>query len=134
MKVPGYILATDSPGAPVPIRKYISMPSIEFTLDLPDDGIDDNDTKTSDVFLGDDDPTLPINDRNTRRDDQRGLMYPDPAKSISKYTELEYTDPLTGKKKKKYLKAVSTNKSTGETIYREDYSLDSFSIITTDDQ
>jgi hypothetical protein len=60
VKVPGYILATGVPGAPVPLKRYVSSPTIEFrTATAEGDG---GFPQADDPFLGADDPTLPVDD------------------------------------------------------------------------
>ncbi len=60
IKVPGYILATGVPGAPVPLKRYLSSPTIEFnTGTMEGDG---GSSQVDDPFLGADDPTLPTDD------------------------------------------------------------------------
>jgi len=77
IKVPGYILASSVPGAPVPIRKYTSSPMITFSTGI-DSGanVDTGDAGNfvDEPFLGADDPTLPLTsggDGDNPRQDQR---------------------------------------------------------------
>jgi hypothetical protein len=80
VKVPGYILATGVPGAPVPLKRYVSSPTIEFSVGLTSTPEGDAGAPAYDTpFLGADDPTLPTVGTETdqqpnwavRRADQR---------------------------------------------------------------
>jgi hypothetical protein len=84
VKVPGYILATAVPGAPVPIKRYLSAPNVEFNLGAGGSFVEGIST-IDDPFLGADDPTLPLaamDDAPPRRRDQRDTrstrLYPNP--------------------------------------------------------
>lgn len=68
--VPAYIFASKTPGAPIPVRRHVSSPSITFQLnDKPDDV--PLPTEKSEYVLGSDDPTLPLDDAANVRKDQR---------------------------------------------------------------
>jgi hypothetical protein len=152
VKVPGYVLASRTPGAPVPIRRYVSCPTISFiafpeAFDEPG-GVDD-------PFLGADDPTLPLDpndDAPSRRRDQRKTdgtrLYPnvattnpdDPAvkrlprgTSPARYQKVVGTDK-NGKQVVQYLRVKSQNRFTGETVLSaSDVDLGSVSIVVNDD-
>lgn len=151
VKVPGYIFASDVPGAPVPLKRYISAPSVEFTLGLGGDdlsagGVDDS---IADPFLGADDPTLPLNpndDQPSRRRDQRKTnstrLYPsetsinpaDPAlKSFprgiqpGRYVTITGVDN-TGKTVTRYVKIKNVNPTTGEMVFSSDFDLGGMNI------
>lgn len=134
LDVPGYIFATDSPGAPVPVRRYVSMPSVEFSIDLPSENSTSS-TETvgeDELFIGDDDPTLPIDPRKTKREDQRGVMYPDPALVNDSHTRIEYVDQETGKNVVKYVRPRHVSAATGETVYNNEYFIDDLSFVLVD--
>jgi hypothetical protein len=81
IKVPSYVLASRTPGAPVPVRRYLSSPKISFEVAVSSSEASEEGTVT-DPFLGADDPTLPSSiARNRRRPDQREdgatRLYPD---------------------------------------------------------
>src|SRR5690606_7860094 len=64
------------PGAPVPIKRYVSSPEISFQT-----GIMSSDCGEDDPFLGADDPTLPLDAtgrvrRRDQRNDNSTLLYP----------------------------------------------------------
>lgn len=143
MKVPGYILATNNPGAPVPVRRYISSPLITFTSpDVDPIFISENGTVSS-PYLGDDDPTLPsdASGRTMRRRDMRqtnaALQYTpirtdephpnDPALSgyprgrkPARYVEETFVGK-DGKKRIRYHRVTAVNKQAGETTYTGDW-------------
>jgi hypothetical protein len=136
VKVPGYILASRTPGAPVPVRRYISNPDIVFTVGLESDACEPS---TSDVvddpFLGADDPTLPSsirqNDRSDQRLTKRTKLFPpgtrisinDPALTTllrgmkpAKYKKLTGTNSR-GQSIDRYVRVKKVNPATGETVY-----------------
>jgi hypothetical protein len=149
VNVPGYILATQVPGAPVPIKRYVSSPIISFDIGLKENeqiaesGIDD-------PFLGADDPTLPLNDVANKRSDQRQTqstrLYPnvnsitpeDPAlKALPRGTDLTKYKRITGLDNNgntvsKYVRVVSVNRYTGETVFAADTDLGGLTIVLTD--
>ena len=151
VKVPGYIFASGVPGAPVPLKRYISAPSVEFTLGLGGDDLETGgvDSSISDPFLGADDPTLPLDandDRPTRRRDQRQVgdtrLYPhstapnpnDPAlKSFprgikpGRYVTITGIDN-TGQTVTRYVKVKNVNPSTGEMVFSTDFDLGGMTI------
>lgn len=150
VKVPGYILASGVPGAPVPIKRYVSSPSISFETGVSigegqgADGVDD-------PFLGADDPTLPLDDTKNGRRDQRRTdrtrLFPgseivppgDPAlnsvprgQSLPKYKKVTAVDG-EGNVVTKNVRVVSTNRFTGETVFAPDAELGGLTIVVTED-
>jgi len=145
IKLPGYILATNVPGAPVPIKRYVSSPSISFDLDAgSSEAVDPS--LVDEPFLGSDDPTLPL-DSSTRRADQRNTgrtrLYPsdgnvspdDPAllnrprgQPLARYKKLETLDG-NGRKTTKFVRVSSTNTFAGETVFAPDADLGWFTIV-----
>ena len=147
IKVAGYILATNTPGAPVPVKRYVSSPSISFDVGANEELAS---TSVDDPFLGADDPTLPLEDGKSRRRDQRNTtgtrLYPnvnevnpeDPAlQSLprgqvpAKFKKIVSVD-RNGKRTVKFIKVVKTNKSTGETIFAPGTDLGGLSIVIED--
>jgi hypothetical protein len=134
IKVPGYILASSTPGAPVPIKRYVSSPTISFDVNV-DQNVTD---AVDDPNLGADDPTLPLVDDNARphRSDLRNTnatrLYAgdpkarnpdDPAITLlprgtvpGQYKKITSTD-THGKVITRYVRIKTTNKFTGETVY-----------------
>lgn len=147
IKVPGYILASNTPGTPVPIKRYVSNPEVTFSVSTSDgEGVND----VPDPFLGADDPTLPHADSSTRTDHQRRdgktRLYPgnnkvsshDPAleslgrQEVSRYKQVVGIDDQ-GNPVLRNVKVRSVNKFTGETVISPNTNLDGINIIVTDD-
>jgi hypothetical protein len=137
LKVPAYIWASSAPGVPVPVKRYISSPIIEFnvaTQSLSDAPPGDSEQFVNDYLLGSDDPTLPLDEEKNVRSDQRRpgwrsqkvqpsnspdqIDSNDPALKAfprgvlpSKYEKLDLGNEIV------YMKIMSVNPSTGETVY-----------------
>lgn len=150
INVPGYILATGVPGAPVPVKRYISQPVISFDVGL-DTGESTDSNLVDDPFLGADDPTLPLANGKSRRRDQRETndtrLYPsgdavsphDPAlaalkrgQPLAKYKKIRAID-LGGKEITRYVRVASTNSTSGETSFAPGVDLGGLEIVVTDD-
>jgi hypothetical protein len=148
VKVPAYVLATAVPGAPVPIKRYVSVPSITFDVGL---GEQTQVGTIDDPFLGADDPTLPTTEQSNGRRDRRQVgstkLYPnksetsvhDPALGSIKrglkpaqYKKIIGVDH-NGKNVTKYVRVASTNRFTGETSFNSDIDLGDLSIIIVDE-
>ena len=136
MKVPGYIVASRSPGDPVPVRRMISNPTIEFTVQNSTE-ITPLDTFENEQLLGADDPTLPISDRQTSRNDKRLTTSEkfarsdlqgkgDPAMRVDSngrpynsgrgnYVTRTVINPLTGVESQQLVRIVSSTKQGEET-------------------
>lgn len=59
VNVPGYVLASKVPGAPVPLKRYVSSPIVSFEPEVVARGSIDDEV-VEEPFLGADDPTLPL--------------------------------------------------------------------------
>ncbi len=152
VKVPAYILASATPGAPVPIKRYTSAPSVSF--DVSTESLDEP-GGVIDPFLGADDPTLPTQNGQTKRRDQRDTngtrLYPstgedqtngnpdDPALAklprgvpVTKYQKVTGIDSR-GNKVTKYVRIVNQNSFTGETVLAPDASLGGITLVSSDD-
>lgn len=129
--VPAYFFVTRSPGAPVPIKRYVSSPMIYFDVAVTDMLSSD---ESSEYVLGSDDPTLPMDLQKNNRPDQRSVgwrqqkVYPvlqdvdDPVANSS--------DPASKTLPRGHsVKVVSTN-SKGETVYSGAH-LDGLEIVVT---
>jgi len=132
LKVPAYVWASSAPGIPVPVKRYVSSPTIDFSIDVVD--IETPEEYSNNVVLGSDDPTLPLDEQNNSRNDQRRpgwrAQVVQPSNSAEK---IDANDPAlssyprglkTGSYQKlkvgnevKYFKVVTVNPSTGETVY-----------------
>jgi len=135
VNVPAYIWASSAPGVPVPVKRYVSSPIIEFTL--TNKGATDGEGPeefSNNYVLGNDDPTLPLDERTNARDDQRRpgwrQQVVQPSNSIEKIDAndpalLSYPrgiNPSLFKKiqigdETRYVKIVNVNEATGETVY-----------------
>lgn len=138
VKVPAYILASKTPGAPVPLRRYVSNPDVQFAIGVGNDPNVCGSMIDSDVvdepFLGADDPTLPTSLDSNRHPDQRnrgqtrlysgkGLNSSDPAlrklprgMKPSQYRAIRSVGP-DGKERIQFRKIKRINPFTGETVY-----------------
>jgi len=149
VKVPAYIWASSAPGVPVPVKRYVSSPIIQFSVAGYDNVTESGYEETTDSYmLGNDDPTLPIDERPNNRPDQRTpgwrqqKVYPgagreqvdsnDPALSTfprgfgpGAYKKIE-EDGIV-----KYVRIVNVNAASGETVYAAS-DLDALKIIVTD--
>lgn len=143
--VPGYILASDTPGAPVPVHRYVSAASVTFQV-AGDDSVNSfeaGDAEESDPFLGADDPTLPESIEKIRRRDQRYVgknrrlapplaISPDDPALLSfprgvkppNYRTVTYRNNVTGKLFTKKIKEQVINRFSGETSYTSVDNLD----------
>ena len=109
-KVPGYIFATQNPGQQNPFRKFVSAPKIEFgwhqiSGDLTEEiGPDVRTDKINKFILSD------VEDLDKRGEDniRRGNY---------KYKVPEVIeDPFTGKKETKFVRVISRDQRSGETV------------------
>lgn len=151
VRVLGYVLASDVPGMPVAIKRYVSSPSVSFDIGLgPNEGFDAD--TVEEPFLGADDPTLPMADGQVRRRDQRDTsgtrLYPnvadvnpdDPALSTlkrgqqtSKFKKVTGVDNK-GRRVTRLVRVASSNRATGETVFSPDADLGGLTIEVVEDQ
>jgi hypothetical protein len=144
--VPGYVVASDAPGNPVPVRRYVSSSEVTFitsneSLEL---------LGANDPYLGSDDPTLPLENNDTRRSDQRfvgdnrrlasslSLSPTDPALNgfkrgtqPARYKTRRYVD-RDGVARTQYVRSQVVNPYTGETSYTTVGNLDDLVVAVTD--
>lgn len=153
LSVPGYIIGTSAPGTPVPVRKQISSPKIDFATSLVDEGVNFDETlQGNDPFLGSDDPTLPFehdlpsqltNDemRDTGHDRLeygQGISSKDPAvlnlsrgQKLKTYQKLPVVGP-DGVTRYRNVRVTTGPASSGETTYSAvDLTLSDVSLIVT---
>jgi len=151
VKVPGYMLASKIPGGPVPIKRYVSSPSISFQISAGSNGVP-TDGGVDDPLLGADDPTLPLvaegrPSRADLRETNGTRLYPrpdvtnpeDPAvKKLrrgtgpAKFKKVTYLDK-NGRLGTKLFRIKSVNEFTGETVLASDASLGGLTIVVTED-
>lgn len=136
VNVPAYVWASSAPGVPVPVKRYVSSPTIEFTMTNRGGSSPAGSEEFLDNFaLGSDDPTLPLDEQVNLRDDQRRPGWRkqviQPSNSREKIdandpalanTDARGTNPSLFKKiqignETKYVKIVTVNAATGETVY-----------------
>jgi hypothetical protein len=148
VKVQAYVLASNVPGAPIALKRYVSAPVITFDISTNADeltqkgGIDE-------PFLGSDDPTLPLSDSTRRRDGRETTgtrLYPniddvnpqDPAlrsvprgQSLARFKKVTTVD-RNGKTVTKLVRISSVNTRTGETTFSSGFDLGGTDIIVSD--
>lgn len=136
IKVPAYVWASDAPGVPVPVKRYVSSPIIDFSISVQATSSDPAgvDEVSNNYMLGSDDPTLPLDEQANVRDDQRRPGWRNQVIQPSNAKEnIDANDPaLTGYPRgikpssyqklrvgneTKYVKVVTVNAATGETVY-----------------
>ena len=134
--VKSYVFAGNSPGVNIPIRRYVSIPTIKFdvapTTSQPGTS---EENLVINQFVGSDDPTLPLEERKNFESDQRRkgtrLFSPrdpsvteDPAVASrssraqrSLYRKLKYQDSL-GREATKYARVYRVTSASGETVVK----------------
>lgn len=135
INVPGYMLASSVPGGPVPVKRYVSSPTISFQVGIQQQIASTNPGVVEEPFLGADDPTLPLDTENRpRRRDMRltndTRLYPDkvsvspqdpalaqiprgmPPATYQKITSLD----KHGKRTTRLVRVKSRNQFNGETV------------------
>ena len=135
LKVPAYQLAGAAPGAPVPVKRTVSVPVVSFSTEADAGESLQGEQVIDDPYLGADDPTLPLDVERTRRGDGRrtgaGLLAgrytvspSDPAmlktrrgSAPARYVARRAIDPVTGLASVQHLRVTSSNPGAGETVY-----------------
>lgn len=137
MRVPGYIVAARSPGMPVPVRRTLSNPVIEFMVEPNISELSTDSTEDDPMLLGADDPTLPFEaKRLSARRDARSTVpithqrsdlidHGDPAlrtdangrpyRGRGKYVRRLVIDPTTGRPTERLVRLVSRTPQGEET-------------------
>ena len=138
VQVPAYVWASSAPGVPVPVKRYISSPIINFEVSADRAAVDGDpgtpEEFTNNFVLGSDDPTLPLDEQANVRDDQRrpGLRQQNIQPSNTDLS-VDANDPVLStyprgrgpypyKKieiggQTKYVRLVNVNAASGETVY-----------------
>jgi hypothetical protein len=119
VSVPAYFFVSSAPGVPIPIKRYVSSTSIDFTsgFDDPVDSAKDD----SKYELGSDDPTLPLDLQKNTDSSQRTTGWS--SKKIYQISK-DANDPITRDvdpaastlPRGETVKVVGRN-SSGETVY-----------------
>lgn len=113
MKVKGYVLATNGPANPVPVRRYLSAPKFSFEI---------LETTTTDI-LTPRDLSVPMLEKT---DGSQFILsdiniapnsLPQPTLQQQLMYQKTVVDPITGKKTIKYVKQAHKNIKSGETAY-----------------
>ena len=72
INVPAYIFASNAPGNPVPVKRYVSNPIIIFdTESFMPEALPALESEESKYSLGSDDPSLPLDTQENDREDQQ---------------------------------------------------------------
>jgi len=122
--VPAYFFATQTAGGPIPIKRYVSSPSIEFK-NASTDSISLTDVTVENKYLlGSDDPTLPLNEQNNKLEDQRDVGWHQT--NLSPYNSVDPKNPgasapsdpaYSNLPRGHRLLKIKTTNAKGETIY-----------------
>jgi hypothetical protein len=119
--VPAYFIAgNDIPGVPNPVRRFISAPKITFNVG-DQSTIDISDVEATDqnnIDLGND----PSN-QFILKDVDQGFVTTFENVTKNSYSVGYIKNPMTNLDKVQYIKVVSKNSKTGETIYVNDNSM-----------
>lgn len=138
LTVPAYLWATAAPGAPVPVKRYVSSPIISFEVVSTQRAASEaaQPEEFQDNFvLGSDDPTLPLDEKGNVRDDQRQPGWrAQKVQPINTDGTIDQNDPALrgfprgynpalyrkidlGNGRVKFVKIIKVNSATGETVY-----------------
>jgi hypothetical protein len=112
LSVKGFILAPNGPANMVPVRRYISAPSIVFET---------YETNNLDLIRTRDEDVPPLVNNNSDKfilSDVQNTTNVKKQSSQQKFlTKKEVINPITGKKTIKYVKFLNSNQKKGETSY-----------------
>jgi hypothetical protein len=104
INVPAYFFATTVPGAPIPLKRYVSSPRIEFNSST-----ENPDVLAGSYVLGSDDPTLTLETQENRREDQRSVGWT-PQKVVPGGSSQDPNDPaLQGLPRGTYVPSTQQN-------------------------
>jgi hypothetical protein len=123
IRVQAYIFASSAPGAPIPVKRYISVPEISFGVGSALDTNITNGGYFSDPNLGSDDPTLPLETRSRAdREDKRFvgpdiLIPPDTDPALQSFPRGKKPDFYKRTSGGAYVKITSENSVFGESSY-----------------
>lgn len=115
--VPAYFFATATPGAPVPLKRYVSSPIVQFETGIDINSGDDlSNLKETEYVLGADDPTLPRDDEANIRPDQRPPGWR--RQKVYPINEQDIDDPAIDPllRSRRQIRATARNRR-GETTY-----------------
>lgn len=113
MRVKGFVLATNGPANPVPIRRYLSAPKVVFEI---------AESSTGDILSDRDLSVPPLENKNGSafilsdiNEDPKKT--PQPTTDERLLFKKTYVDPISGKKTIKYVRQTTRNTRKGETSY-----------------
>lgn len=119
VSVPAYFFVSSAPGVPVPIKRYVSSPTIDFTSGFQDP-FDPSEDEVK-YELGSDDPTLPLDLQNNNDVSQRSTGWSTKkvyviSKDINNPVTRDVDPASTTLPRGETVKVVGRN-SSGETVY-----------------
>lgn len=110
MKVPGYIVASDAPGVPPAVRKFVSAPVVLFSLEGDNEQLVNGIPVKPDPYDGADDPSLGFSlDGSIQPRDQKTTQANVNSVRITK-------NPFTGRDQTEYVRVVTRNTRNGEAV------------------
>lgn len=131
ISVPAYFFASTAPGSPIPLKRYVSSPSIKFDVNSAKIETPEESEKNHRYQLGSDDPTLPLDEQHNIRNDQRTPGWRE-QKTYPVASDVNANDPALDSMPRGYspIKVISSS-GKGETVYTGS-SLDELEIVITD--
>lgn len=113
MTVKGFVLAPNGPGNAVPIRRFLSAPTVTFEID---------ESPTGDILTKRDLSVPPLLNENDSRFllsdiNQAPALKEKPTTNQRFLFKKTFIDPITGKKSIKYVKRIESNQRKGENVY-----------------
>lgn len=108
--VPAYFFASSAPGAPIPLKRYVSCPIISFEAQTNDSVELGSSTEESSYVIGSDDPTLPLDEQKNNRTDQRSIGW-----RLQKTYQPD--DPAMSMLPRGYTAKIVNKTPKGETVY-----------------
>lgn len=113
MTVKGFILAPNGPANPVPIRRYLSAPTVSFEI---------SDSPTGDILTNRDFNVPPLENDNDSKFflsdiNANPKMAPKPTINDNFLFKKIFINPITGKRTTKYIKRTGQNQRKGESTY-----------------
>jgi hypothetical protein len=113
MTVKGFVLAPNGPANAVPIRRFLSAPTITFEIDeSPTGDILTKRDLSVPPLVNEDDARFLLSDIN-----QAPALKEKPTTNQRFLFKKTFIDPITGKKSIKYVKRLESNQRKGENVY-----------------
>lgn len=114
VRVKGFVLAPDGPANPVPVRRYLSAPKISFEI---------NESSTGDILSARDLTVPPLAPKDGSQFmlsdiDVAPAMAQTPSSDQRLLFKKTLIDPISGKKKIKYVRQTGRNTRKGESSFR----------------